>query len=123
MLAAYLWLNAVMYLALGVWCTVLPDRTAAAIGFTFAKAAARSEYITVYGGLEVGLGVFFLLSVLNPVWREAGLLLGLCLYGGLVIWRAYTFLTIEGVTGFPRVAFVLEGALFLAAIALWLRRG
>ena len=122
MLTIYLWLNAVMYLGLGVWCTVLPDKTSAWIGFAFAKPGARSEYITVYGGMEFGLGVFFLLCALNSAWRDAGLLLGLCLYGGLALWRIYTFLTIDGITGFPRIAFVLEATLFVAAIVLWLRR-
>lgn len=122
MLSIFLWFNALMYLALGVWCTLLPDKTAEAIGFSFAKPGGRSEYITVYGGLEFGLGVFFLLAALNPVWREAGLLLGLVLYGGLALWRTYSFLSIDGITGFPRVAFVLEVVLLLAAILLWIRR-
>ncbi len=122
MVNVYLWLNAAMYLLLGVWCTVLPERTSAAIGFGFEKPGARSEYITVYGGLEVGLGVFFALAALNASWREAGLLLALCLYAGLALWRAYTFLTISGVTGFPRIAFALESGLFIAALILWLRR-
>ena len=121
MLLIYLWLNAVMYLFLGAWCTVMPDKTATSIGFAFTKAGARSEYITVYGGMEVGLGVFFMLTALNPAWRQAGLLLGLCLYGGLALWRLYTFLTIDGVTGFPRFAFVLESVLFVAALLLVLR--
>ena len=122
MVSIYLWLNAVMYLGLGVWCSVLPDRTAAAIGFAFDKPGARSEYITVYGGMEFGLGVFFLACALNPAWREPGLVLGLCLYGGLAIWRIYTFVTIEGITGFPRIAFALEVFLLLAALLLWFRR-
>lgn len=122
MLSIYLWLNAVMYLVLGVWCSVLPDKTAASIGFVFGKPAARSEFITVYGGLEFGLGVYFVFAVLNPAWREGALLLSCCLYGGLVIWRACTFLTIDGITGFPRVAFALEAALFVGALLLWLKR-
>ena len=122
MVTIYLWLNAVMYVGLGVWCTVAPDTTSRSLGFAFTKPGARSEYITVYGGMEFGLGVFFLLCALNSAWRDAGLLFGLTLYGGLAIWRIYTFLTIEGIAGFPRVAIVLEIALFLAAVVLWLRR-
>lgn len=123
MVALYLWFNAALYLVLGVWCTLLPDKTAEAIGFAFAKPGARSEYITVYGGLEFGLGVFFLACALQPAWREAGLLLGLCMYAGLVIWRLGTFLAIEGITGFPRLAFGLEAVLCVLALVLWLRRG
>ena len=122
MITIFLWVNAVMYLLLGVWCTVLPDATASSIGFDFAKPGARSEYITVYGGMEFGLGVFFLACALTPAWREAGLLLGLCMYAGLVIWRLYTFLTIAGITGFPRLAFGLEAVLCVAALVLWFRR-
>ncbi|MHC5012642.1 MAG: DUF4345 family protein [Planctomycetota bacterium] len=122
MVPIYLWFNAAMYLVLGVWCTALPDKTAAAIGFAFARPGARSEYITVYGGMEFGLGIFFLLCAWNTAWRDAGLLLGLCLYGGLTLWRLYTFLTIDGISGFPRIAFALELALLVAAAALWWRR-
>ena len=111
-----------MYVGLAVWCTVKPDQTAASIGFAFDKPGAKSEYITVYGGMEMGLAAFFLLTALTPAWREAGLLLGLCLYAGLVLWRAYTFFTISGITGFPRIAFALEGALFLIALFLWIKR-
>lgn len=121
-MTVYLWFNAVMYLLLGLWCTLWPDKTAAAVGFGFAQPGGRSEYITVYGGMEFGLGVFFLLTVLNPVWREVGLLFGLCLYGGLTVWRLYTFVAIEGITGFPRVAFALEALLLIAAVFLWLGR-
>ena len=123
MLTVYLWINAVMYLVLGVWCTLLPDRTAASIGFAFARPGARSEYVTVYGGMEFGLGVFFLLCALQPGLRAAGLLLALSMYAGLVLWRAGTFVAIEGITGFPRFAFALEAALLVAAVLLWLRRG
>jgi hypothetical protein len=122
MLTIYLWFNAVMYVVLGVWCTALPDATARAIGFAFEKPGARSEYITVYGGMEFGLGVFFLLCALVPTLRDAGLHLGLCMYGGLVAWRIGTFLTIPGVTGFPRIALALEAALFVAALLLVWKR-
>lgn len=123
MVSIYLWFNAAMYVLLGVWCSIWPDKTAAAVGFAFTRPGGRSEYITVYGGMEFGLGVFFLFTVLNPAWREVGLLFGLCLYGSLTLWRLFTFLTIDGISGFPRIAFVLEAVLFLAALVLWLRRG
>lgn len=122
MITIYLWLNAVMYLGLGVWCTVAPDTTSKSLGYGLTKPGARSEYITVYGGMEFGMGVFFLLCALNDAWRDAGLLFGLCLYAGLALWRVYTFLTVDGITGFPRIAIVLEIGLFVAAIILWLRR-
>lgn len=122
MIAIYLWFNALMYLALGVWCSVLPDKTARSLGFAFTTPGARSEYITVYGGMEFGLGVFFLVCAASASWREAGLLLGLCMYAGLLLWRLYTFVAVSGITGFPRIALALEGALFFAALLLWLRR-
>ncbi|MGE0190861.1 MAG: hypothetical protein AB7T63_02360 [Planctomycetota bacterium] len=123
MITVWLAFNALMYLGLAAWCTLLPDRTAEAIGFAFAKPGARSEYITVYGGMEAGLGVFFALAAWVPAWRETGLLLGLCLYAGLALWRLGTFLRIDGITGFPRIAFALEAALLVTAAILWVRRG
>ncbi|MCA8951121.1 MAG: hypothetical protein KDE27_16565 [Planctomycetes bacterium] len=47
----------VVYLALGIWCTIAPRSTAAGVGFELRGGAGMSEFVTVYGGLEVGLGL------------------------------------------------------------------
>ena len=46
----------ILYFGLGIWCTVLPVQTAASLGFSFFDTGIV-EYVVVYGGLEVGLGL------------------------------------------------------------------
>lgn len=119
MAVAYLMVNAVMYIGLGAWCTLLPDKTSAAIGFGLASPSGRSEYLTVYGGLEIGLGVFFLIAALDPPLRPAAILLALVTYGCLAVFRLGTLLTLDGVGRFPVAMFAIELPMALIAAYLW----
>ncbi|MDJ0975648.1 MAG: DUF4345 family protein [Planctomycetota bacterium] len=121
MAVAFLWINAVMYLGFSVWCTVLPTKTAEAIGFAFSKASGKSEYVTIYGGLEMGLALFFLFTALSPSLRTAGLLFALVLYGCLALWRIGTVLSIDELGLFPYVMLSIEVTFTLIAAALYFR--
>lgn len=46
----------IIYLILGLWCTVSPRETAEALGFMLSDSGLV-EFVVVYGGLEVGLGL------------------------------------------------------------------
>lgn len=123
MTLAYLWFNAVLYVFLGVWCTIRVDGTAQSIGYALTNGSARSEYLTVYGGLELGMAAFFALCALRPELRVAGLWFGALSYGGIALYRAATVATVAGVGWFPRAMLPLESALFLAAaLLLWRTR-
>lgn len=118
MATGFLWLNALMYVAFAAWCTLLPTKTSEAIGFAFTKASGKSEYITVYGGLEMGLALFFLFAALSPSLRTAGLLFALLLYGCLALWRIGTVLTLDGLGAFPYAMLSIEVS--FAGVAGWL---
>ena len=53
-----------IYAILGVWCTLLPEKTASALGFVF-HGSGIVEYVVVYGGLEIGLGAAMIIGVFN----------------------------------------------------------
>lgn len=57
----YLYLNSALYLALGIWGTLAPQRTAARLGYLAMSDRGRAEYLTTYGGLQVGLAILFFL--------------------------------------------------------------
>lgn len=118
MAVIYLAFNAVVYLGLGAWCTLVPDGTSRAIGFEFTKAAARSEYITVYGGLEVGFGLFFALAAWHEPTRQAGLLFALLTYGCLALFRMGTLIALDDLGRFPWIMLSIE--LPMALLAGWL---
>lgn len=122
MIKAYLLLNGVLYILFALWCTIMPEKTASALGLSFRSGSGKSEYITVYGGLEFGLGVFFLVTALRPEMREPGLLLALLFYAGLVAWRTGTFLLVPGIGKVTYFFGAFELVLGLAALALWLTR-
>lgn len=122
MLLAYFIVNAVIYAAFSVWCALAPQQTATFLGLGRLNPAGEAEYLTVYGGLQGGLAVFYLLAALLPVHQRTALMFSVCLYGGLVLFRS---LAIAGIgwsqLGNARFPFILEVLLLLAALALFLR--
>lgn len=117
----YLLFNAVLYLALGIWCSIDPEGTASSIGYALTNDSARSEYVTVYGGLEVGLAVFFALCAFLPEHRRGGLLFAVVTYASIAAWRATTVFTLADPGWFPRTMLPVEATLAIVG-ALLLRR-
>lgn len=119
MIKAYLFLNAALYAIFVVWCTVMPTATAKALGLSFNSGSGKSEYITVYGGLEFGVAVFFLLAAIKPELRSAGLLFAVLFYAGLVLWRIPTLILVPGIQRTTYLFAGFEFALLVAAVGLW----
>jgi hypothetical protein len=118
MVKAYLLFNAVAYVGFSLWCTIMPEKTASALGLTFRSGSGKSEYITVYGGLEMGVAMFFLAAALMPKYQEAGLLFAVLFYGGLVAFRVFTFATVAGI---ERITYGFGASeLVLGLIGAWL---
>ena len=57
-----------MYLSLGMWCAISPEKTSAVVGFELIGGAGMSEFLTVYGGPEIGMGMIFLLPFFGNVF-------------------------------------------------------
>ena len=90
--SVYLLINAILYLALGIWCTVSPEWTSEGVGLKIASTKGMAEYVAVYGGLEFGVGVFYLISYLKKNLYSAALLFSVCYYLGLAFFRSYSLL-------------------------------
>lgn len=122
MTVAYLAFNALLYAALGVWCALAPDSTAAFLGLTLVGPAGLSEYLAVYGGLQLGFAAFFGLAAAAPRHRPSALWFAALVYGGIVALRT-TAVVRFGFTalGNARFAYLLEIVLLAGALAL-LRR-
>ncbi|MAT71890.1 MAG: DUF4345 domain-containing protein [Planctomycetaceae bacterium] len=110
----------ICYIALGLWCAASPDQTSSAVGFSLANASGRSEWITVYGGLQAGLGAAMLLCGYAPSLRLGGLAFAAVFSWGLVLFRTPTLLTmsVRGMTyGFAVVEVVSAAWLTYAYFA------
>jgi hypothetical protein len=120
-MAAYLWLNSALYLLFAVWVTLSPWKTAASIGFEKLSAAGRSEYLVVYGGMELGFALFFAITAMSDQYRRLGLIFALCLYAPIVLYRVITVPLFWPVASTTLVVAVLELALLAWGAVLLLR--
>ena len=118
MLRIYLWVNALLYIVFAVWCTLLWQRTAQHLGYVEFTNAGNSEYLVVYGGLQLGMGLFFAISALKPTLHQAGLLFAVLLYSCIVVYRLITVIVFSPVAPITLAIAALEGVLLM--VALWL---
>jgi hypothetical protein len=117
---AYLYFNAFLYAAFALWCTVAPTDTAFAVGYETLSRSGLSEYLVVYGGLELGLAFFFVWCAKTGMQR-AGLAFSLALYAPIVAYRLATVAHQWPVASITLFTGILEIVLLLGAIAA--RRG
>jgi hypothetical protein len=120
-MAAYLYFNAFLYLLFAVWVTLSPWRTATNIGFESLSASGKSEYLVVYGGMELGFAVFFALTALSEEYRRLGLIFALCLYAPIVLYRMVTVPLFWPVSSTTLVVAALEIVLLVWGIVLLAR--
>ena len=73
------------------WCALLPSQTSGAVGFTFQPGAGQSEFMTVYGGLQLALGIAFLWPLYRPTEIAFVLFLCLLVHGCLVVFQTTGF--------------------------------
>ena len=115
----YLFVNAALYLLLAIWCTVKPTETATSIGYTQLDASGRSEYLVIYGGLQLGLAAMFSWLGAHAALHRTGIVLSLFFYAPLVVYRVVTVAMFQPVGVVTFATGVLEVSLFIAALALW----
>jgi len=120
MTALYLWVNAVIYGVFAILCTIRADATSKSIGFLSLNNGGMAEYVTVYGGMELGLGIIFAWLAYRPELHRTGIVLALALYAPLVIFRWISVARYAPVQALTLGTGALETTLLLLAIALWL---
>jgi len=109
------------FLGFGVWLIIDPVSGLTTVGIAALNPAGQIELRALYGGLELGLGVFFLLCAARPDWRRPGLWAVLLGNGGIGLTRLLG-IALSGVfTPFFAVALVWE--LGFAGLAAWALRG
>lgn len=122
MTMVYLWFNAVLYVVFALMCSWNVTTTSRAIGFTQLSPSGVSEYVTVYGGLQLGLGLFFAFTAYRPELHRTGLVLALSLYVPIVLFRCISMMRNWPVERMTLGVSALEAAMLIIALALWLQR-
>lgn len=120
MSVVYLWINAICYLVLGVMCAARPRNVAEYVGFQLGPGGV-SEFVTVYGGLEFGLGLFFAFCAWYPDQVRTGIVFAACLYVPLALCRVVSLFATSPSNHNYQLAAV-EVTLTIGAIACLLLR-
>ena len=123
MTVAYLWFNAAIYLVFGLWCTLQHGKTTQTQGFLSLDNNGRCEYLTVYGGMELGFAAFYVACALRPEFRGAGILFSLCIYAGIVAYRLTSLALFSNISTTTKAIAGLELALFACAVLLFIKTG
>lgn len=115
----YLWVNAALYAVFAAWCALKVEGTSRSLGYTSLNASGYSEYLTVYGGLQIGLAVFFAWTAWRPELQRTGLVLAIALYAPIVLMRWGSIARHWPVDMMTVVVGGLETTLLAAALLLW----
>ncbi len=119
----FLALVGLLYLALAAWCSLSPAVTSQKVGFELKPGSGQSEFLVVYGGLELGLALFFLLPLVRSEFLTASLLCCLVVHACLVLFRTASFFLYHGLSPMTYQLAVGEWIiLILAAICMFLNR-
>jgi hypothetical protein len=119
--AIYLYLNAALYGLFAVLCTLNTRGTSASLGYLTLSTGGRSEYLVIYGGLQLGLAVFFALLASRPPMHALGLTFALCLYAPIATYRVVTVALFRPVPALTLAVAALEVGLLVGGVVLWLR--
>ena len=112
-----LWLTALVFIVYGTFILFAPQVPAGLIGFVLTNADARIEMIAMYGGLEIGVGLFCLLGALRQEYEKSSLMFILIVIGGLAISRLCAFALSSGsVTSYTYSAIAYESITFILTV-------
>ncbi len=109
-----------LYLGLAIWCSFDPQTTSAKVGFELQPGSGESEFVTVYGGLELGMALIFFLPL---VWNEATRFSGvscLLIHACLVLFRTISFFNFAGIDSFTYRLAIGEWVILLVSVAMLL---
>ena len=107
-----------LYVGLAVWCTVSPQTTSEKIGFSLKPGSGQSEFLVIYGGLELAMAILFLLPLVKPEWLMYSLVTCVTIHGCLVAFRTATFFMYSGISSMTAKLAIGEWAIFLIAAGL-----
>jgi hypothetical protein len=112
-----------LYVLLGLYCSLLPARASKTVGFQLLPGSGQSEFVTVYGGLEVGMGLIFLWPLIRPGETEFAIRACLMIHGCLVLFRGIGFAMFRELEPITYKLAIGEWVIFLASAFLWWRLG
>ncbi len=116
-------LTAFAFAGFGMMLLMWPDAISL-VGVELTSPAARVEIRGFYGGLELGLAVFFAVAAWRREWFRPALVAQIASLGGLVIGRLIGIVTDGTDDAFIYLLMMMEAAgCLIGVMALWQLRG
>ena len=116
MTRVFLAIVGIAYLVLAVWCALKPGQTSNSVGLTLQPGSGQSEYLVVYGGLQLGLGLLFLWPLLQHETERTVLLACVLIHASLVLMRLISLMIYPGIQTTTYALAVVEWAIFLGSL-------
>ena len=88
----FLGLVALILIGYGIACALDPALPARLAGLSILNGDGYAEMGAMYGGLQIGVGVFCLMAAFDARWRQAALLLLVLAFGLLAMMRGVSAL-------------------------------
>ena len=108
------------YLVLAAWCMVAPTTTAQAVGFELQPGSGQSEYLVVYGGLQLGLGCFFIWPVFwKPEAIPVAIVASFFIHAAIVLLRSIGFLLYANFEETTLVLAAVEWIILISTLLVW----
>ncbi|MEY3457264.1 MAG: hypothetical protein RL215_421 [Planctomycetota bacterium] len=113
----------ILYAYLAAWCSLSPQETSRLVGFELRPGSGQSEFLVVYGGLELGLALILLWPLVQPSAARLALVNCTLIHGCLVVFRTVSFGLFRGIEPMTWKLAAGEWVIFLAGAGLlWLTR-
>ena len=87
----FLAITGALYLILAAWCSIAPATTSDKVGFELKPGSGQSEFLVIYGGLEVAMAIIFLLPFFRAEYLHSSLLACVVIHACLVAFRTVSF--------------------------------
>lgn len=105
-----------LYLGLACWCVFKPYQTSQAVGFELKPGSGQSEFLVIYGGLQLALALILLLPLVSLKQVESVLIFCVVVHACLVAFRTASFFRYTGIQSTTSALAVGEWIILLFAI-------
>ena len=114
----FLTLVGLVYGGLALWCAIDPETTSKKVGFSLDGGSGQSEFLTVYGGLEMGMALMFLLPWFKEDFLHPMLWSCLIIHACLVAFRMLAFVLFSNMDGMTYRLAIGEWAIMILSVVV-----
>jgi FtsH-binding integral membrane protein len=114
---AFLAVVGMLYLGLAAWCSIDPATTSNKVGFELKPGSGQSEFLVIYGGLELAMCLMFLAPMVRHDYLTVSLLACVLIHACLVAFRTASFFLYTDISSMTYKLAIGEWIILIAGVA------